>query len=67
MKRAREWAGNRPELTDLTRLIQADALRYAANLSGPLHRTHVLAIADALERIASGMELAKDRELENSL
>ncbi len=60
MKLAEDWAPLDPmccmdsdctEAQHLTfiRQIQADSLRYAAGLSGELHRVHLLALADELE------------------
>ena len=53
MKPAEEWAdimiGDINGNLVLARQIQADALRYAASLSGELHRVHLLALAEELE------------------
>ena len=74
MKRAREWADDqtifsspREQRIDGVRRVQADALRYAANLSGPLRSDHCMKLSDALERIAGGDEQPGDRENENTL
>jgi hypothetical protein len=53
MKTAEAWIAvlndNRQSWTVTVRQIQADALRYAANLSGLSHRTYILARADELD------------------
>lgn len=73
MKRAREWADEifgcdlgKADI-DHIRRIQADAIRFAANLSGDLATTYALKVADTLDRIAGGTFTQEDRDFENSL
>lgn len=68
MKPARAWADEifgcdiGTATIDDVRRIQADALRWAANISGVMHRTYVHKIADRLDRLASGTFTPADRE-----
>lgn len=67
MKLAQDWAGDRPELTGLLRHVQADALRWAANISGVLQNVTILERADLLERLAAGSSSYADQEDERQI
>jgi len=70
MKTPRQWCdqlfvGDCGTITiDAIRMILADGIHYAANLSGPLSAVHAHIYADTLERIAMGAELPGDRDTE---
>lgn len=68
MKRAEKWKNLVPILdVDIVRQIQADALRWAANISGVLHRAKVLERAELLERLAEGSHSLADHEAEQQI
>lgn len=68
MKQARDWTSLVPILDiDIVRQIQADALRWAGNISGPLHRLKVLQRAQLLERLAEGSHDQADHDAEQKI
>lgn len=73
MKSSHEWAdelfGSAAGTADINdvRRIQADALRWAGNLSGVVHRAKVIERAELLERLAEGSHSEADWDAERQI